>query len=154
MRKVRVICGLMLLSLLTACASYESTVTPVETPQKPVLSSKVKPKPTESAQKIESARFLPEAQSSVVLILATDSLTKLALSQFNAQQYHSEIATDERGLRIDRRAAPLYLPLAKSFMQLHQPQQAKNFTQQGLRYAAPESDVEFELLGLKDLLQE
>lgn len=86
--------------------------------------------------------------------IATDSLTSLARAQYQAKQYQSAIATAERGLRIDRRAAALYLLLAQSYVQLDMPQKAINFVQQGLRYTTPDSDTEIGLLRLRDILQQ
>jgi tetratricopeptide (TPR) repeat protein len=83
---------------------------------------------------------------------AVDSLIKQARSQYFAQDYQNAIATAERGLRIDRRAADLYLVLAQSYIQLALPQKAKMFVQQGLRYAPQDSDTANSLLRAQDVL--
>ncbi len=74
------------------------------------------------------------------------SLTNLGRSQYQSRDYQAAIATAERGLRIDRRAADMYLLLAQSYIQLGQPQKAKMFIQQGLRYAAQGSEAEAGLM--------
>ncbi|HSC69447.1 MAG TPA: hypothetical protein VLC79_17265 [Cellvibrio sp.] len=73
---------------------------------------------------------------------AVQSLARQARSQYQAQDYQGAIATAERGLRIERRAADLYLVLAQSYVQLALPEKAKMFVQQGLRFAAPGSETE------------
>lgn len=85
---------------------------------------------------------------------AVDSLIKQARSQYFAQDYQNAIATAERGLRIDRRAADLYLVLAQSYIQLALPQKAKMFVQQGLRYAPQHSDTANSLLRAQELVGE
>lgn len=74
------------------------------------------------------------------------SLAKQARSQYQAQDYQGAIATAERGLRIERRAAELYLVMAQSYIQLAMPAKAKMFVQQGLRFAPAGSDVATGLL--------
>lgn len=154
MKNVRCVTGLFLMSLLTACATYESTIEPVtQEPKVPPVSEST-PVPRDTSQNVETRSTLPTAKPAAAVSIATDSLTGVARAQYSAKQYQSAIATAERGLRIDRRAAPLYLVLAQSYMQLQMPEKAMNFVQQGLRYAVPESDTEFGLLRLKEILQE
>jgi len=97
-----------------------------------------------------------ETQPQTPTVLAPNpavvSLAKLARSQYQAADYQAAIATAERGLRIDRRAADMYLLLAQSYIQLDQPQKAKMFAQQGLRYALKGSDVEAGLMRVQDLV--
>lgn len=83
---------------------------------------------------------------------AVASLLSLARSQYQAQNYQGAIATAERGLRIDRRAADLYLVLSQSYLQLDQPHKAQMFVQQGLRYAPDGSDTSVSLLRLQRML--
>lgn len=66
---------------------------------------------------------------------AAQSLAKQARNMYSLKDYQGAIATAERGLRIDRRAADLYLVLAQSYDALGQTQKAASFVQQGLRYA-------------------
>jgi len=72
---------------------------------------------------------------------AVQSLARQARAQYQAGDYQGAIATAERGLRIERRAADLYLVLAQSYVQLALPEKAKMFVQQGLRFAAPGSET-------------
>jgi hypothetical protein len=83
---------------------------------------------------------VPKPTPLVALNPAAQSLAKQARQQYLAQDYQGAIATAERGLRIERRAADLYLVLAQSYVQLALPEKAKMFVQQGLRFAAPGSD--------------
>jgi Flp pilus assembly protein TadD len=83
---------------------------------------------------------------------AAISLARQARNQYLAQDYQGAIATAERGLRIERRAADLYLVLAQSYVQLDQPQKAEMFVQQGLRFAPQGSDVASGLLRVRELI--
>ena len=80
------------------------------------------------------------------------SLAKQARNQYHAQDYQGAIATAERGLRIERRAAELYLVMAQSYIQLAMPGKAKMFVQQGLRFAPPGSDVAMGLERAQELV--
>jgi tetratricopeptide (TPR) repeat protein len=151
MNKILCMGALLSLGLLTACAT-QSTIEPVV--QEPEVAPVSESTPVEMPQTTEMPRTLPAVKPPAAVNIATDSLTNLARAQYQARQYQSAIATAERGLRIDRRAASLYLLLAQSYMQLDMPQKAMNFVQQGLRYTIPESDTEFGLLRLKEILQE
>jgi tetratricopeptide (TPR) repeat protein len=151
MKKILCISGLFSLMLLTACAT-QTSIEPVT--QEPVVPVAESVPPAEIPQATEMPKTPPTVKPPAAVSIATDSLTSMARAQYSAKQYQSAIATAERGLRIDRRAAPLYLLLAQSYMQLEMPQNAMNFVQQGLRYAIPESDTEFGLLRLKEILQE
>jgi len=143
--------GLLLLSLLTACATQTSIEPVMEDPE---TSPVEETSSMEMPQAAEVPNAVPTVKQPAAVTIATDSLASVARAQYQAGQYQSAIATAERGLRIDRRAASLYLLLAQSYMQLAMPQKAINFVQQGLRYAIPESDTEFGLLRLKNILQE
>lgn len=85
---------------------------------------------------------------------AVNSLVKQARAQYLSQDYQSAIATAERGLRIDRRAADLYLVLAQSYLQLALPQKANMFVQQGLRYAQQGSEAAEGLLRVQEIAQQ
>lgn len=154
MKNVRRVTGLFLMTLLTACATYESTVEPVVQDADLAPISESTTTPAQIPQRVEAPTTYTTTKPAAAVSIATDSLTSVARAQYQAKQYQSAIATAERGLRIDRRAAPLYLVLAQSYMQLQMPEKAMNFVQQGLRYAVPESDTEFGLLRLKEILQE
>ena len=101
------------------------------------------PQPTTPPVEVVPAP-VPEVQQPAVVLPspAIISLTNLGRSQYQARDYQAAIATAERGLRIDRRAADMYLLLAQSYIQLGQPQKAKMFIQQGLRYAAQGSEAQ------------
>ena len=139
----------LLMGLLSACAT-QTVVEPVPEQSTPAetqsLPGYTPPQPTASTPKATPAPL--------TISIAAESLAQLARTQYQAKQYQSAIATAERGLRIERRAASLYLVLAQSYVQLGLPDKAKNFVQQGLRYATPESDQEIQLLRLRDILSE
>lgn len=83
----------------------------------------------------------PPAQVQPSTSPAVVSLINQSRAQYNARNYQAAIATAERGLRIDRRSAELYLLLAQSYVQLARPQQAEQFAQQGLRYSIAGSSI-------------
>jgi len=148
---MRLLFPISLLLLVSACATQTSVQPVINEPENSPVTTSSEPDypPNQPAVPAEMIRPQPAPVS-----IATDSLTALARTQYQARQYQSAIATAERGLRIDRRAAGLYLILAQSYMQLELPHQAANFVQQGLRYAIPESDTEIGLLRLRDILQQ
>jgi hypothetical protein len=84
---------------------------------------------------------VPKPVPAAALNPAAQSLARQARQQYASQDYQGAIATAERGLRIERRAADLYLILAQSYLQLALPEKAKMFVQQGRRFAAPGSEV-------------
>ncbi|WP_049631763.1 hypothetical protein [Cellvibrio sp. pealriver] len=80
------------------------------------------------------------------------SLARQAHSQYLQQDYQGAIATAERGLRIERRAADLYLVLAQAYAQLGLSQKADMFAQQGLRFAPQGSEVAEKLLRVREFM--
>ena len=119
----------------------------VTSTQQPPTSPSVIERPTSATKPGEPAVVQPQPGAVpkpvpvVSLNPAAQSLARQARQQYQAQDYQGAIATAERGLRIERRAADLYLVLAQSYVQLALPEKAKMFVQQGLRFAAPGSDV-------------
>jgi len=97
---------------------------------------------------------VPKPVPSVALNPAAQSLAKQARQQYLSQDYQGAIATAERGLRIERRAADLYLVLAQSYVQLALPEKARMFVQQGLRFAAPGSDVAQGLARVQEMVDQ
>ena len=83
---------------------------------------------------------------------AVQSLARQARTQYQSKDYQGAIATAERGLRIERRAADLYLVLAQSYVQLALPEKAKMFVQQGLRFAPQGSETASGLLRVQSSL--
>lgn len=83
---------------------------------------------------------------------AIDSLAVAAGREYSNGDYQAAIATAERGLRINRRSADLYLVLAQSYLKLGQPDRARSFVEQGLRYAAPGSPVYESLQRVNDVV--
>lgn len=83
---------------------------------------------------------------------AVTSLINQSRAQYNARNYPAAIATAERGLRIDRRTPELYLLLAQSYLQQSNAPQAKQFVQQGLRFAQPGSPVAESLRRVEEIL--
>lgn len=96
-----------------------------------------------SAPKVQ----VPPPTSNAVVSLITQ-----ARAQYQAKNYQATIAIAERGLRIDRRAPELYLLLAQSYLQLANTPLAKQFVQQGIRYAQTGTDVAQSLLKIRDAL--
>lgn len=131
---------------MIGCTPY-SQQQPPATPSKPTVPAGrpatppvVQPQPGAVPRPVPSAGLNP----------AAISLAKQARNQYLAQDYQSAIATAERGLRIERRAADLYLVLAQSYLQLGVPQKAEMFVQQGLRFAPQGSDVASGLLRVRE----
>lgn len=111
-------------------------------------------KPGEPAVVQPQPGAVPKPVPSVALNPAAQSLAKQARQQYLSQDYQGAIATAERGLRIERRAADLYLVLAQSYVQLALPEKAKMFVQQGLRFAAPGSDVAQGLARVQEMMDQ
>lgn len=99
---------------------------------------------------------VPNAPAPAVAALnpAALSLAKQARQQYQSLDYQGAIATAERGLRIERRSAELYLVLAQSYIQLALPDKARMFVQQGLRFAVPGSDAAEGLTRAQDLINQ
>lgn len=141
------LCIAALLITLVGCASQQPTHRPAPVQPKPAVTNPgtpvvVQPQPDAVAK----------PSPLVVLNPAALSLARQARGQYQAQDYQGAIASAERGLRIERRAADLYLVLAQSYVQLGSPDKAKLFVQQGKRFAAPGSEAAQGLLRLELLL--
>ncbi len=137
----------VVVSVFTGCATQTQPTHPeVVEPQpsviKPAVPAVVQPQPGAVPRPV------------VALNPAAQSLAKQARQQYLAQDYQGAIATAERGLRIERRAADLYLVLAQSYVQLALPEKAKMFVQQGLRFAAPGSDVAQGLVRVQEMVNQ
>ncbi|MDO8345193.1 MAG: hypothetical protein Q7T48_18470 [Cellvibrio sp.] len=111
-------------------------------------------KPGEPAVVQPQPGAVPKPVPVVSLNPAAQSLAKQARQQYLSQDYQGAIATAERGLRIERRAADLYLVLAQSYVQLALPEKAKMFVQQGMRFAAPGSDVAQGLARVQEMVDQ
>lgn len=111
-------------------------------------------KPGEPAVVQPQPGAVPKPAPTVALNPAAQSLAKQARQQYQSQDYQGAIATAERGLRIERRAADLYLVLAQSYVQLALPEKAKMFAQQGLRFAAPGSDTAQGLARVQEMVNQ
>jgi len=132
----------------------------VNQPQPPSQPQSADPKIQSTSEPVTS-QPLPTTPAPVVVApvapathSAVDSLVKQARAQYLSRDYQNAIATAERGLRIDRRAADLYLVLAQSYIQLSLPQKATMFVQQGLRYAQQGSEVAEGLLRVQDIVRQ
>lgn len=109
-----------LLLALGGCASY--TPLPEQTEQQPASL----PAPAIPQQEPERA---------------VDRLLQESRSQLAARDWQAAIASAERGLRIDRREAELYLLLAEGYRGLGNADRSVQFARQGLRYAGANSPV-------------
>lgn len=142
-------CLASLVLMLVGCASYS------DYPSYPAPQPQPQPEPTTPTPVIvepQPEAVVPPPAPAAVLNPAALSLAKQARGQYQARDYQGAIATAERGLRIERRAADLYLLLAQSYVQLDLPERARMFVQQGLRFVAPGSDTENSLLRVRELL--
>lgn len=127
------------------CATHTPSTPPPPVEEKPVVVP-----PTEPAVVAPPAAVVPKPAPVVAPPNpAVQSLARQARSQYQAQDYQGAIATAERGLRIERRAADLYLVLAQSYLQLALPEKARMFVQQGLRFAPQGSETANSLLSLQ-----
>lgn len=140
---------LIVLSVLTGCATHTPSDQPPPVIERPAV---VVPEPEPAIVQPQPGAVPAPLPAPVVLNPAAQSLARQARQQYQAQDYQGAIATAERGLRIDRRAADLYLVLAQSYVQLDQPQKANTFIQQGLRFATQGSETESGLLRVKSML--
>ncbi|PUA27426.1 MAG: hypothetical protein B0W54_12660 [Cellvibrio sp. 79] len=128
------------------CATQSpSTPPPPVTPAPPPLITKPETPAVVQPQPGAVPKPAPAALNPAAI-----SLAKQARNQYMGKDYQGAIATAERGLRIERRAADLYLILAQSYVQLGLPQKAEMFVQQGLRFAAQGSDVASGLLRVRE----
>ena len=82
---------------------------------------------------------LPSAPATPLPIV--EKLVQQAQQQVAAYQYQRAIHTSERGLRINRKEARLYLVLAKAYRGLSNKRQSVYFAKQGLRYADRQTSV-------------
>jgi hypothetical protein len=144
-------CVLAGVFVIAGCSTHS------QSPQNPVP---VTTKPTGAVTPNQPALVQPQPGAvpkpvpTVALNPAAQSLAKQARQQYLAQDYQGAIATAERGLRIERRAADLYLVLAQSYVQLALPDKAKMFVQQGLRFAAPGSDTAQGLTRVQEMVDQ
>jgi hypothetical protein len=124
-----------------------TTTSVTSTPPSPAPTTKPQVQPGQPAVVQPQPGAVPTpVPATPALNPAALSLAKQARSQYQAQDYQGAIATAERGLRIERRAAELYLVMAQSYIQLALPGKAKMFVQQGLRFAPAGSEVATGLL--------
>ena len=66
---------------------------------------------------------------------AVRSVIDICWDHIGAGRWDDAIAAAERGLRIERRSAELYLVLARAYSAMHDNTQAVAFARQGLRYS-------------------
>lgn len=146
----------LILSVFAVAGCVTSTHQPQPELPAPVITEPTRPIPPEVPVVVQPQ---PEAVLTPVapkptLNPAAQSLARQARQQYLSQDYQGAIATAERGLRIERRAADLYLVLAQSYLQLALPEKAKVFVQQGLRYAAQGSDVAQGLARVQEMMSQ
>lgn len=144
------LCLASLLLVLAGCASHSNYPAP---PSQPQAAPKPSAPPPAVTQPQPGAVAPVPATPTVMINPAALSLARQARGQYQAQDYQGAIATAERGLRIDRRAADLYLLLAESYVQLGQPDKARLFIQQGKRFATAGSEAAQGLQRLELMVQ-
>lgn len=137
-------------ALMTGCATSTYETVPPEPLPPGSEQAPTEPLPPEPVVIPESAK--PTPPPVVTPNPAVESLIRQARAQYQSQNYQGAIATAERGLRIDRRSADLYLILAQSYVQLALPQKARMFVQQGLRYAQQGSDAAIGLMRVQEVV--
>lgn len=136
--------------LIVAVSAFTGCATHTQPPSPPVEEKPIVVPPVEPAVVVPPAAVVPKPAPVVAPPNpAVQSLARQARSQYQARDYEGAIATAERGLRIERRAADLYLVLAQSYLQLALPEKAKMFVQQGLRFAPQGSETASSLLSLQ-----
>lgn len=140
---------IIVLSVFTGCATNTQPQNPAPVVDRPTV---VPPENQPAVVQPQPGAVPAPVPAAAVLNPAAQSLARQARSQYQSQDYQGAIATAERGLRIERRAADLYLVLAQSYVQLALPEKAKMFVQQGLRFAPQGSETEGGLLRVKELL--
>ncbi len=123
------LCGCLMLLSLAAC-SRQQIVSPerIVEPRRVVIPAS----PPDS----------PSLKASV------SSLLGRIEASYSRGQWPLAIAEAERGLRMARRKPELYLWLARSHWRLGHVEEARHFTQLGLRYTEVDSAVERRLQGL------
>lgn len=139
---------------LVGCATHqasEESLPPVIEKTPPVVKPEVKT-PEKPPVPVTPPAVMPQTKAVAPVGNAVASLITQARAQYAAKNYQAAVATAERGLRIDRRSAELYLVLAQSYVQLANTQLAKQFVQQGIRYSQAGSEVAQTLLSLRDSL--
>jgi len=131
------------LALLAGCTSSVTHYPPVtdSVPGRGDSQTPVEVEPAPGEVIVPETPDVPAQPQPPLINPAVNSLINQARAQYNAGNYPSAIATAERGLRIDRRTPELYLVLAQSYLQQSNTQQAKQFVQQGLRFAQSGSAV-------------
>lgn len=150
-KSIYVLFLLIVISVFTGCTtSIQSPRNPAPVVDRPAGVAK----PAQPAVVQPQPGAVPKPVPSVALNPAAQSLAKQARQQYLSRDYQGAIATAERGLRIERRAADLYLVLAQSYVQLALPEKAKMFVQQGLRFAAPGSDVAQGLARVQEMVDQ
>jgi tetratricopeptide (TPR) repeat protein len=143
-KKLLLICMAAALSLMVGCAGPTQELPPVVDSEYPETDLPQPYPGGEPAPDLETGMPLPPEQAPAPVPSTSTAVTSLvnqARAQYNTRDYQSAIATAERGLRIDRRSAELYLILAQSYVQLAMPEKAGQFVQQGLRFAPSGSPV-------------
>ena len=143
------VCILAGLLTMVGCATNTSTQQPAPVIERPAA---VPPQDQPAVVQPQPGAVPAPVPAPAVLNPAAQSLARQATSQYQRQDYQGAIATAERGLRIERRAADLYLVLAQSYVQLGLPDKAQMFVQQGLRFAPKGSETESGLLRVKEIL--
>lgn len=139
--------------LLVGCATTREQEPPAPVIDKSVPTEKTEIKPPEKPPTpVTPPVPVPQTKTVAPVGNAVVSLAAQARAQYEAKNYQGAVATAERGLRIDRRAAELYLILAQSYVQLANTQLAQQFVQQGIRYSQAGTDIAQKLVSLRDSL--
>ncbi|MCW8196212.1 hypothetical protein F6455_15570 [Proteobacteria bacterium 005FR1] len=106
--------------VLAGCATYTPAPAPAPAPESETGSAS---RPAPAIPKQEPER-------------AVDRLLEESRSQLAARDWQAAIASAERGLRINRREAELYLLIAEAYRGLGNGDRSVQFARQGLRHAA------------------
>lgn len=121
-----------LLFFLAGCANNSAPVSPPGNTVPDVSAPVTVPSGREPSRAV---RIRPGSSERSTPLAAVSALVRDAWAQYRAGKLQDAIATAERGLRIQRSSAELYLLLAKAYMALDNHAQANTFAHQGLRYS-------------------
>ncbi|MGH1486838.1 MAG: hypothetical protein ACRBCI_11500 [Cellvibrionaceae bacterium] len=132
----------LFITIITGCASTTGPVTVRESAPASATQTQSLPdysssnEQENSQQKIALAQpVVPDSQQKNTIPLVERLVTQ-SNNALNLKNYSSAINLAERGLRIDRKEARLYLALAEGYQGLQNKKQSVYFAKQGLRYAS------------------
>ncbi len=137
----------LLFLIVTACSSTSgpvvirdsSTISPVT----PTVSEEKK------EESIQQARVQPVTPDGPVKVIPlVEKLVIQSRQEYSNKNYEQAINLAEKGLRVNRKEARLYLVLAKAYKAEKNTKQSNYFAKQGLRYAKKGEPTYSELVNM------